>query len=285
MDGASVRCYRGVVTPRIIAVDWSGAASGAARRIWLAEYDPAAATVVRLEDGRSREELMRHLIDDVGRNPQVVIGLDFAFSLPAWYLRHRGVARIDEAWDLVRREGETWLAAAPYPFWGRPGRPRPDVPDHFRRTERELPAVLGIRPKSVLQIGGAGAVGTGSLRGMPFLAALRASGCAIWPFDAPRLPMVVEIYPRLLTGPVVKGRRDARARYMDEHFPWLPRAIARYAVQSDDAFDACVSALAMGRVATSFTAEVPAPDDVARLEGAIWRPPTVAPGLEIAERR
>jgi hypothetical protein len=42
-----------------IAVDWSGAARGAERRIWLAEV--AGGRLVRLECGRSRAELVRHL--------------------------------------------------------------------------------------------------------------------------------------------------------------------------------------------------------------------------------
>lgn len=58
------------------------------------------------------------------------------------------------------------------------------MPDELRRTDRERPAVGGIRPTSGFQIGGAGAVGTGAVRGMPMLARLRAAGFAIWPFDA-----------------------------------------------------------------------------------------------------
>jgi len=86
--------------------------------------------------------------------------------------------------------------------------------------------------------------------------------------------MVVEIYPRLLSGRVVKGTRDARARYLDEHCPTLSRAIADCAVRSDDAFDGCISALAMGRVADCFVSTDAAPDPVARLEGAVWQPPS-----------
>ena len=41
--------------------------------------------------------------------------------------------------------------------------------------------LTSVRPKSTFQIGGAGAVGTGSLRGMPHLLTLREAGCAVWP--------------------------------------------------------------------------------------------------------
>lgn len=261
-------------TPRIIAVDWSGAASGDARKIWLAEWRPPRdgepSRIARLEAGRSREALVAHLIDDVARDPHVVIGLDFSFSLPAWFLHEIGATDAPSAWAIVAREGERWLRESPAPFWGRPGRKRPAVPEQFRRTERELPAVGGIRPKSTLQIGGAGAVGTGALRGMPHLLALSRAGCAIWPFDAPRFPLVLEIYPRLLTGPVNKGNEAARERYLATHHPTLPASFASEAAASDDAFDALVSALAMGGAASAFAMLPAAIDDVARLEGAIW---------------
>jgi catechol 2,3-dioxygenase-like lactoylglutathione lyase family enzyme len=60
------------------------------------------------------------------------------------------------------------------------------------------------------QIGGAGAVGTGSLRGMQHLADLAHAGFSIWPFDRPGWPLAVEIYPRLFTPGVVKSRHRAR---------------------------------------------------------------------------
>lgn len=260
--------------PRILAVDWSGALSGAERRLWVAEFSPAARTLVRLECGRSREQLVAHLLEEVVRDPQVVIGLDFAFSMPAWFAHARGARDIDALWALVEREGEAWLTATPppFPFWGRPGSPRPEVPAHFRRTEEMLPAVAGIRPKSVLQIGGAGSVGTGSIRGMPHLRTLRAAGCAVWPFDAPRLPLVVEIYPRLLTGPVAKGDVGSRRRYLAAQHPTLAPALRALAGSCEDAFDAAVSALAMGAVAGRFLSLGCATDEVEALEGAIWQP-------------
>src|SRR5207249_2347049 len=106
--------------------------------------------------------------------------------------------------------------------------------------------------KSVFQIAGAGAVGTGSLRGMPALLDLRAAGFAIWPFDPPRLPMAVEIYPRWLTGRVNKSSPIARALYLATRFGEENRALLRTAASSEDAFDAAVSALRMARAAGSF---------------------------------
>ena len=171
---------------RAIAVDWSGARTGERRTIWLAEA--VGGRLVRLEGGRTREEVVAHLLDEAARDPDLVAGLDFAFSLPEWFLRGRGVHAVTSTWELVAREGEAWLADPQPPFW----RTRKAPGDGFRRTELEC----GGHPKSVFQLVGAGQVGTSTLRGIPFLPRLRGR-FAIWPFDAPRLPLLVEIYPRL----------------------------------------------------------------------------------------
>ncbi len=156
---------------RTIAVDWSGAVSGAQRKIWLAEA--VGGRITRLESGRDRAAIADFLISEASRTPGLVVGLDFAFSLPGWFLESRGLPDGPALWALAADEGDAWLAGCESPFWGRPGRGRPDLPDHLRRTDRDAPAIGGIRPQSVFQIGGAGAVGTGSLRGMPVLKRLR----------------------------------------------------------------------------------------------------------------
>jgi hypothetical protein len=256
---------------RIIAIDWSGAERGAEKHIWLAEIDPVDRRVVRLEAGRSRAAIADHLLEEARRTPELVVGLDFAFSLPGWFLDDRAIADAFALWKLVDAEGEGWLAECVPPFWGRPGTRRPELPDHFRRTDRQVPAVGGIRPKSVFQIGGAGAVGTGSIRGMPILRRLREEGqFAVWPFDAPRLPLVLEIYPRALTGVVVKASNEGRDVYLEAHFPGLDERVRQLAVSSEDAFDALVSGLAMAEHASGFTALPPADDDTGRREGRIW---------------
>ena len=113
------------------------------------------------------------------------------------------------------------------PFWGRAGRKKPDLPEHFRVTESAIAAVGGILPKSTFQVGGAGSVGSGSIRAFAVLAQLRDAGFAIWPFDEARRPMVVEVWPRACTGPVVKSDWTARGRYVDARYPRLPRRPAR----------------------------------------------------------
>src|SRR5205085_2351508 len=103
----------------------------------------------------------------------------------------------------------------------------------------------GGRPKSVFQLVGAGQVGTGSLRGIPFLPRLRER-FAIWPFDEPRLPLVVEVYPRLY---LVHAEGD----YPNEH-----------------ARDAAAAALAMSRWSGDWYRL--RRESAYSLEGRIWHP-------------
>lgn len=242
--------------------------------MWLAESREKQ--LVRLECGFTREELVGELIACARRNPSLVVGLDFAFSFPEWFLEEHRIASARELWELVAREGEHWLATSPAPFWGRLPFPRPPLPEDcspWRATESERLPVSGIRPKSVFQIGGAGAVGTGSLRGMPFLAELQRAGFAIWPFDRARLPMVVEIYPRYLTGAVDKSSAIARSMYLQARHAHESRAIIDLAGSSEDAFDAAVSAACMQRFARDFPRlSRMRRTDRDRREGRIWVP-------------
>src|SRR5205085_1566726 len=101
--------------PRILAVDWSGARAGERRAIWLAEA--AGGRLTRLSGGWSREEVVAHLLEEAERDPDLVAGLDFAFSLPEWFLRARGIDDVWNAWDLVACEAEAWLRDPQPPFW------------------------------------------------------------------------------------------------------------------------------------------------------------------------
>ncbi len=246
--------------PRAIAVDWSGAATGAERRIWIAEA--VDGVLETLEDGRSREQVIAWLCERRPALPAAVVGLDFSFSFPTWFL---GDAPIHETWERVEREGEQWLADCPPPFWGRPGRGRGEEPQ-FRVCEEAL-RVGAIAPKSTFQIGGAGAVGTGSLRGIPHLPVLRDAGWSIWPFDPPTAHVVAEIWPRLLTGPVAKSSSTARASWLATHAADLPPDLAARAATSEDAFDAAASALVLSRADLAAALAVRPPGDPR--EGAI----------------
>ena len=255
----------------VVAVDWSGDAYLARRRICLAEANEPG-TLVRLEDGRNRAEMTAHLLS---LPPETVIGLDFGFSFPAPFLDTLGVHTAPELWAMAAECGERWIAECRPPFWGRPGRPRQSggpIPP-FRRTELAVPRVGGIGPKSMFQIGGAGAVGTGSLRGMPLLHALHGAGGRIWPYTSDgRGPVVVEIYPRLLTGPVHKRNPAARLSLLNTRYPGVSPTHRDLATHSEDAFDAAVSALVMLEHLDDLRS-LPAERDPNLLrEGRIWHP-------------
>ncbi len=293
-------------TPRtVIAIDWSGAEAKAAQRRAICSAmcevgGPESASAVeslQLKQGLLRSEIEHWLLNlaaAAGDRPAqasmpvqlagrmqtpaaVVVGLDFSFSLPAWFLQELGGASAPELWRMTSEQGERWLREPHRQFWGRrkgsgpPGEHRAPLWRGYRECER---AVLGNRlPLSSFQIGGAGAVGTGTVRGLPMLARLQAAGWSVWPFDPPRTPMLVEIYPRSLTGPVVKSSAAARAAYLARpRFAGLTPLIRQQAEASEDAFDALVSALSMQEHAAEFGRLEQAKDPIALLEGEIWRP-------------
>ena len=205
-----------------------------------------------------------------------MVGFDFAFSVPQWYLRERGIAGPRQLWAVMGREADTLMKQPQAPFWGSTGKAVANLQadQEFRRTDLEMPSISGIRPKSVFQLFGNGIVGPASLRGMPILGRLSEAGFSIWPFDAARQPAVVEIYPRVLTGSVRKMEPGARAEHLLRH-PEIDASFARLAASDDSAFDAAVSAVVMARHATELAALEAEPRYA--LEGRIWRP---EPGLD-----
>lgn len=256
-----------------MAVDWSGA-RGASARLALAEA--RAGRLERVECLRDRARVHEAIVARRRSAPRIVVGLDFSFSLPAWYVRRLGLDDAVALWRHVEAEGERWLRDCPWPFWGRPGRKRPDLETPLRRTESDVAARLARigpspRPKSTFQIGGAGAVGTGSIRGMPHLLRLRTEGFAIWPFEEAGPQTVIELYPRALTGPVVKRNPETRAACLASLRPRLPGSLESTMVASEDAFDAGLSALAMSACGDALLA-LPSGDAVDRIEGRIWMP-------------
>ena len=257
---------------RVCAVDWSGKLSGAEDSIWVAEARDG--TLIDLRSGLDREQAVSHLIAAARADPDTVVGLDFAFSFPRWWCEERGWRSPSDIWAAMERDGEALLAACEPPFWGRRAKCNPHGRERgYRRTEREVRAG---RPKSVFQIGGAGAVGTGSIRGMPHLLALSRAGFSVWPFHQPRSSQVVEIYPRALTGAVRKSSWSARLAYLLTRFRQQPEHLLERAAGSEDAFDAAVSAIMMSRHAEELRALRPSHDPLYAIEGRIWQPTLAA---------
>jgi hypothetical protein len=290
---------------RVVAVDWSGDRSdaGQRRKIWAAVWTASVTGKVdggrvMLEGGRTRAEVGEWLIALARETPRMVVGLDFCFSFPAWFVRgEMGCVDGPAFWDLVAGgQGEQWLARGnpDRRFWGKHPKPAEFTGDGLHRMLRatdidcklaaRIPEaeraerVRGIGPKSVFQIGGAGSVGTASLRGMPVLKRLRDAGFAVWPFDRAELPMVVEMYTRLNTGPVRKSNAAARAEYLrakrseDAAYAALSRGVMERARGSEDAFDALVSCMAMTARRGELAGLAMPLDPVYKVEGWTWAP-------------
>ena len=260
---------------KCIAVDWSGAKDKWRQRkhIWLAEAIDEK--LVRLEGGRTREEVVDWLVSEIKAGAELVIGLDFAFSLPKWYLRHRGLKSARGLWELAATEGETWLNGDTWPFWGRAGAYRKKPEDlrgcEFRATDMDIKEG-GFPLKGPFQVSGNGTVGTGTVRGLPFLAQLQDAGAAIWPFDPPSSQMVVEIYPRVLTGEVAKSNQSRRLDYLARNYSGVAQRWRQAMEASDDAFDAGISALVMSAHAEGFRSLAADTELPYSLEGRIWEP-------------
>jgi hypothetical protein len=250
---------------RVVGVDWSGAATDEHRSLWLAEWDVGRARLTRLAPA-SRAGAQSRLLALAGDDPALVVGLDFCFSLPLWWLQACGVEEVGELWADGGRL-EEWLLRCDPPFWGRPGRRRPPLTPEQQYRSAEL--ACSPRPRSAWQIGGAGSVGTASLRGMPVLAHLRRAGFAIWPFDPWRLPAVVEAWPRLTIGRTVKSRPAERRqwRLQNPMAAGIDAEMAAVMDDSADAFDAVAAAL--GLAARAGVTRPDVTDPVVRLEGWI----------------
>jgi hypothetical protein len=256
---------------RALAVDWSGAqtVAGQRRGIWVAAASDGE--LRSLTGGLTRDEAVQLVLGAVEAGADIA-GFDFSFSVPAWFVHTVGAADGPGLWEVCAADGERWLAACDPPFWGRPGRRRPAYAEErgeWRRTEHDVPA--GARhPTGSFQIGGAGAVGTGSVRGMPHLRRLRAAGIPVWPFDDPPAdgPAVAEVYPRWWTGPVVKRRAAARAAHLGLLGDRVPPDAAAVATASEDAFDAACTALGLSLGGWRLTP----PEALDRIEGRILVP-------------
>lgn len=221
---------------RVIVVDWSGRASPSPAdpsrdAIWIGSCDADHATQAYFRTRSAARDWLLHALSLGGRQ---LVGFDFPIGYPAGFARRltgRDDARALHGWladrivDAADNSNNRFAVAAainrqlggPGPFWGcprtqsYPGLSPLKAIDHAalglaerRRVERENPPA-----KPVWQLMGAGSVGSQALLGIPVVDRLaRASGAAVWPFEAPRALTLAEVYPSLLA-PAVRASGDA----------------------------------------------------------------------------
>ncbi len=112
---------------RIVAVDWSGdKGAGQKKKIWAAVWTAANGRVT-LESGRTRIELCEWLIELAAETPRMVVGFDFCFSYPAWFVAELRCETVFDLWQTVAEgKGEHWLSreCSDARFWGVAGNAR-----------------------------------------------------------------------------------------------------------------------------------------------------------------
>ena len=259
-----------MASPSCIAIDWSGDATERGQRTRIVAAIVREGRVAEVTGGRTRAEVAHWLAAMATAADPLLVGLDFSFSLPEWFAREHECHSIEAVWELVAERAEPWLRGCAPPFWGRPGvRCELAAAARYRVCEQQLRA-RGRQPKSIFQVGGAGAVGTGSLRGMPWLAWLRERGFAIWPFDAVGLCTAFEVYPSLFAKVATNDAIGRAAHLTPLSHGVLGAREREAAIASDDAFDAVVSALAMWDRRAELLALPRTSDAVAAIEGAVW---------------
>ena len=262
-------------------MNWSGQAdiAGQRRAIWTATARDGALT--SLATGRDRREAVGAVLDALAAEPATIVGLDFAFSWPRWYLDARGLGEAEGAWEQAATLAPLASRDLPRPFWGAGIRPLReaglDAREAYRVTEQAADAASAgarVEPSTRAATGPSASSRSAGCRSC---AICWRAGAAVWPFDAPAgtAPVVAEIFPRMIArglAPPSAGRGAAfRARVVGA----LPEAaLGRVAgardrtLASQDAFDAAVSAIALSRdPAAGLTA--PAGEPVCR-EGWIW---------------
>ena len=135
-------------------VGGSGAGTAAEDMGWGLDGGGASNGRVSLESGRSRVELVEWLVELARETPRMVVGFDFSFSYPAWFLRELGIGSAPEFWRLVADgQGEKWLHkdCEDARFWGRAGsrrhgkKPAEFCGEHAHRMLRRAETVLKVK--------------------------------------------------------------------------------------------------------------------------------------------
>ena len=272
---------------KTIAVDWSGAvANDGAKAIAIATANEDGLTDIipgpKDAESKGRKATIEYLLNQADESDgELVVGLDFAFSLPAWYLDENGFKDAPELWKHARSEGEGWWddggRSKTSPFWraDKAGKPNINGKSEFRWTEQDpaIKQLAGSSPRSAFQLSGAGSVGSSTVRGLPYLADLKDAGFNIWPWDDAKGPLVIEVWPRIAVGQATKSSPSARVKRVEDEMSKgrISNDLAMHACTNDNAFDAVLTALWLAENTTELLGSKP--DPAYAKEGLIWTPP------------
>lgn len=97
-----------------LVIDWSGRRHGAAQFIWTTEA--RGGRLERLSNGLEREAATDAVIERVAARVELLVGLDFSFSFPAWWCAQNGWDDGPAVWRAMRDDGEALLAACKPPL-------------------------------------------------------------------------------------------------------------------------------------------------------------------------
>ena len=223
--------------------------------IWIASVDVDDHAAVASENVPTRAaatEVLEASIAD-GGGARTLVGIDVSLGYPAGTAAALGCAGVpwEATWALLedeivdddrnrnnrfevaaelnkRQRGQTppsFVDSAPGPFWGCPaGRAGPHLAPtkpvsfgalgEWRHTEEVL-RDAGARPSSVWQLLGAGAVGSQSLLGIPWLSRMRRRRrLDVWPFTTGLRPpevaaggaVLAEVWPSMFPTPTGEPR-------------------------------------------------------------------------------
>lgn len=217
---------------RVIILDWSAASAPKTGKdsIWAARADARGCTAQNIPTrAAAKDWLAAQIYQATQDQARLLIGVDFSLAAPQAVTRAlTGQGDAFALWDWLatriqddaqNRHNLRDVAAAANralgdgPFWGNgAARDVPDLPrrkpashwPEWRACETHARA-LGLRPKPIFQLAGAGAVGAQSLLGMAHMQTLRRdTDLRVWPFqdisDAPCI--LAEVYPSLLDNDV-----------------------------------------------------------------------------------
>ena len=188
-----------------------------------------------------------------------------------------GSTTVDELWSLVGREGEGWLAECCRALLGAAGTSeararRPTCGGPSGRSRWGASA-----PRACSRSAAPARSGPARFAACPTCAGCATRGSRSGPSMSPPPGWCSRSTPACSPGRSTRAAGHRRADYLAAA-PWsVAPPFAASIIDSEDAFDAAISALVMHDHGADLAALRRATDPVGLLEGDVWRPPKIAP--------